>query len=329
MPKRVAFDLPTTGVPDWVRVVPLGSWEHPNGAFSIDAEDAQHIVVAAAERGVDIVFDYEHQTLSGERAPAAGWIKELEARDDGVWARVEWTDEARALIETKQYRYYSPTLDFADGDARLHSVALTNTPLMGRDIQPLAAKAGLCVLIQATDVPPTSRSNKMELKDIAAMLGLAEDSTEDAVRAKLAEVVAQPSQLTEEIAQLKAQIDGLIEAKAKPAPEVQAIIDGLQKEVATLTATMAQREATQMVESAVAACKITPAQRAWAVGYAARDPQGFAAYMKDAPSIIAAKADAPPADSAAGALTAEDREVCRLFKTDPKAFAEHKAKLSN
>jgi len=29
------------------------------------------------ERGLDLVVDYEHQTLSGHKAPAAGWIREF------------------------------------------------------------------------------------------------------------------------------------------------------------------------------------------------------------------------------------------------------------
>jgi len=123
----------TPGAPEWVRVAPYGSWHHPKaGAFTIGPGNARQMVANAA-RGVDIVVDFEDQTLTGAKAPAAGWLKQLEARDDGVWARVEWTEQGRAMIEAKQYRYFSPVFAFDAKDPRtgeriataLHSVALT------------------------------------------------------------------------------------------------------------------------------------------------------------------------------------------------------------
>lgn len=48
------------------------------------------------------VIDYDHQTdigvPKGGTAPAAGWITAFQAREDGIWARVEWTGKARAAI---------------------------------------------------------------------------------------------------------------------------------------------------------------------------------------------------------------------------------------
>ena len=61
------------------------------------------------------------------------------------------------MIAAKQYRYFSPVLDFGAKDshtgervgAALHSVALTNTPLMARDVLPLAAKLPICDIAPA------------------------------------------------------------------------------------------------------------------------------------------------------------------------------------
>ncbi len=44
------------------------------------------------------------------RPGARGWIVELQARDDGIWGRVEWTGAGRALIEDRAYRGISPNL---------------------------------------------------------------------------------------------------------------------------------------------------------------------------------------------------------------------------
>jgi len=108
----------------------------------VDADTAQQIVVNAAILGVDIPVDYEHQSLVRTKAPAAGWIKP-------------------AAIEAKQYRYFSPCFDFKKRNPKtgqpmgavLHSIGLTNTPLLAGDISPLvAAKAetgGLTVLAVA------------------------------------------------------------------------------------------------------------------------------------------------------------------------------------
>lgn len=109
---------------------------------------------ASAERwftqlGRKLAIDYEHQSIDrlntrddGLR-PAAGWIGKLEIRDDGLWAaQVEWTDRARELIASGEYRYFSPVIYWADEDyselSSLGPVALTNDPAI-RGVAPLAA----------------------------------------------------------------------------------------------------------------------------------------------------------------------------------------------
>lgn len=78
-----------------------------------------------AERGVDLVVDYEHQTLTGDRAPAAGWVKELFAEYGHIKARVEWTLPAKQYLENKEYRYLSPVITVRKSDNKatgLHSL---------------------------------------------------------------------------------------------------------------------------------------------------------------------------------------------------------------
>ena len=107
-------------------------------------------------------------------------------------------------------------------------------------------------------------------------------------------------------------------------------VDDLQKQVAALSNKLAQRDADDAVDQAIAACKITPAQRDWAVGYAMRDPDGFGNFVECSPQIIANKATAPPQspkEPSEADLSDEDRHVCKLFGTDPKEFAAAKAEL--
>lgn len=141
----ISLEADPDPAPDWLRLLPLGEVSLGDGRapFSVDREALEAMVKHFQERGLDLVIDYEHQTLSGHKAPAAGWIKDLEAREDGLWAKVEWTDAARSYLGAREYRYFSPVLRLAKDSRRpvalLHA-ALTNTPAMDR-LAPLVAKS--------------------------------------------------------------------------------------------------------------------------------------------------------------------------------------------
>ena len=133
-------------LPEWIRILPLGQVELSDSRepFEVDAASLAAMVAAFRSRGVDLVIDYEHQSLQGERAPAAGWIKDLEARPDGLWARVEWTRQAREYLLSKEYRYFSPVLRLDPATRRplaLMHLGLTNVPAIKR-LPPLVAKWG-------------------------------------------------------------------------------------------------------------------------------------------------------------------------------------------
>lgn len=112
------------------------------GEFIFTEEDASTLIDEFLLRKKDLVIDFEHQSISGKKAPAAGWIKALEKSQDGLVAIIKyWTKEAEELLLNGQYRYFSPTLYFSSDGKRvisLHSVALTNHPAL-HDIPPLAA----------------------------------------------------------------------------------------------------------------------------------------------------------------------------------------------
>lgn len=118
----------------WVKIFPIGEWEHPqNGRWVIDQTFCQQVVdnFSARVQGIDIALDLHHESTA-----APGWIIGLEARPDGVWANVRWTPFGEDLIKGGQYRYVSPEWywDFvrpSDGQHFanvLTGLALTNTP---------------------------------------------------------------------------------------------------------------------------------------------------------------------------------------------------------
>ena len=104
------------------------------GSFLFDAAGADALIAEFNSRSRDLVIDFEHATLTGSEAPAAGWIDRLEKNAEGLCAHVKyWTDKARDYLTKGEYRYFSPTLLFGNGGKRpsaLHSVALTNHPAL-------------------------------------------------------------------------------------------------------------------------------------------------------------------------------------------------------
>ena len=128
---------------EWLKIGVTGHWKgHYAGEFELDNTSYQQMLDNAIKRGLDIVVDYEHETLWGGKAPAGGWISidPLGLKIDGedFYAKIEWTQAAVAHIEAREYRYLSPvfvpnTIDPVTGNNvgwTLHSVALTNTPFL-------------------------------------------------------------------------------------------------------------------------------------------------------------------------------------------------------
>jgi hypothetical protein len=148
---NIVGDLPAAPAQaeKWVQIALTGEWKgHPRGPYSLAPEDLRSIADFFNRRyvanRVDLVIDYEHQSLtvatSGERAPAAGWIDRLELRagDTELWAHVRWNSAALDLMSRREYRYLSPVFRFnvpdpVTGEKRsaiLDSLALTNRPFL-------------------------------------------------------------------------------------------------------------------------------------------------------------------------------------------------------
>lgn len=118
-----------------------GEWQgHYNGAFKITPLDIKKMIENFNDRKIDLVIDYEHQSLYGTEAPAAGWITKLFVKADGeeLWGKAMWSDKAAEYIKNDEYRYLSPVFNFDARDnksganigVRLESVGLTNTPFL-------------------------------------------------------------------------------------------------------------------------------------------------------------------------------------------------------
>lgn len=132
------YELKTNN-PNLVRLAVVGSWKgHKNGEFQINKSDLEQMKENFEKRNIDLVIDYEHQSLSGKMAPASGWIKKLFINENELLGEVQWTKKASELIKNEEYKYISPvfafnSIDEKTGDLKgvcLHSASLTNTPFL-------------------------------------------------------------------------------------------------------------------------------------------------------------------------------------------------------
>lgn len=131
--------------PEYIRVLPCGYISSEKGDFVVDSESFQLMKEHMQHRNIDIVIDYEHQTLGNGPAPAGGWIKELILKKDGIYAKTDWTARAREYLIHGEYRYLSPVIMVRNRDkkaSQLHSVALTNTPAIN-SMTPIINSIGL------------------------------------------------------------------------------------------------------------------------------------------------------------------------------------------
>ena len=315
-------------LPEWFLVVPFGTWRgHPQGTFTIGQAEAEEIVSNFRHLGIEVVIDFEHQTHrsdeNGQRAPAAGWIDDLEIRPTGIFAHAaRWTRLGDTSLRELEYRYLSPTLgdpliDPVTADERgwwLESVALTNFPFL-REIPPLMSKAN-----------PNP--------DLLAQLGLKADASEDDLKAAIARL------------QHKARIgEAACKASGVPVDDVEVIAKvelrckgvgmvPIDEHVAALRSGEAATQTAareKILAKAKAEGKVTPALEPWFKGQLERDPDGAMEWLSKAAPVVPLKSpinvgatNTGTADVTHGLSEAELR-ICKQGGLDPKKYADKKA----
>lgn len=167
--------------PDEIMVLPAGNvltTVDGRGPYRI-ADVARLATQSLKAAGGRLAIDENHSTdlaaPKGEPSPARGWVTELHARADGMWARVDWNAPGAALIKDRAYRFISPvfTHDKAGNVTGLLRASLTNTPNL----------RGMAAL--------HSTENNMDLlAQLRKLLGLPDDADEAAVIAKITELNA-------------------------------------------------------------------------------------------------------------------------------------------
>ncbi len=283
-----------------VKLLKLGEIKSQKGDFIVDEESFQRIRNTFKDRGIDIVIDYEHQTLEDVQAPAGGWIKDIILQDGAIAAKVEWTPKAEEYLKNKEYRYLSPVVLVRKSDNKavvLHSVALTNTPAID----------GMFAIVNSINIDEFEGGNDMDLKKLAALLGLPEDATEEQIMQAIQMAVGELGKLQEQLKKKDGSegetevvankvimgLLGLDNEKAKT-EDVAAAIVALKNPANYVPATefnklkerLDKKDSDEVVTKALKAGKISAAQKEWAEEYALKDPEGFKRFVEKAPQTV-------------------------------------------
>lgn len=325
------------GVPEEIKILPLGHVHSQKGDFEVDDESVQLIRKEFKSRKLDLVIDYEHQTLKDVQAPAGGWIEDIYKGEDAVIAKVRWTDKAKEYLKNREYRYLSPVVIVRKKDrkaAAIHSVALTNTPAIN----------GMFALVNAIDITnyeENKEEKQMDLKKLAALLGLPETATEEDVEKALAAAKAameankdddgkkEGGDAGEAVPVANSVVLSLLglEADAKTEDVATAIMTlkaGTgSEEILALREELRERNAEDMVQMALKEGKITAAQKEWAKAYALSDKKGFKSFVDKAPVVVPQgrmeMKDAPE-DGKAQNFDMEILKNCGISKEDAEKY---------
>lgn len=275
-----------------IQIVPIGEFEDSEGVkFKITPDEIANIVKTKGGQTNDIVLDYEHQTLDGVQAPAAGWIKTLvDKGTEGLWAIVEWTNRAKEYLQNKEYRYLSPVLLSVEVDENgyyrpneLHSVALTNTPQIDGMV-PLISKLNL----QEKNMTEEKTIEKVIEKipeGILELLGLQSD-------AGLKEVTARLLALKQK-------------AEAVSLEEYEALKEKLL-----------EKEVNEVVSVALKDGKIKAEKKDWAMKFAKKDLETFKLFIEEAPVVVQMSRVVDNHKPEEKLHTEAFERVCKLFGND-------------
>ena len=308
--------------PEWLHVLPRGTFRGADGRgpYTVDPD----AVIAATP--LPLPLDENHSThfaqSTGQQSPARAWLRELQAREDGVWARADWSPSGAALMAERAYRGISPVFRYNAKSGAVSAIlhaALTNTPNL-----------------QLTALH--SREHDMDLlASLRVAMGLAETVDEAgvlaAVTAQAAAVAAHATQMAAIAAKvgLKAEAgaEGILTAlQSQQGKDALGEVVALQTQVNELRQARSRDLATAAIGAAIAAGKPIPASRR--DDFIARhmaDPAGTDAWLADMPAINAGGVSGRPPNPAPsdGGIDAGEAQAIALTGVDPEKFKAAKA----
>lgn len=244
------------GVPNEIKILPVGMVKSQKGNFYVDKESYALMREDMESHGVDIVIDYEHQTLKDCQAPASGWIKKLEYTPDAIVAKVEWTPRAKQYLSDKEYRYLSPVVLTRREDkkaVKLHSLALTNTPAID----------SMFPIINSMGIPDDGESENNEQKKEDSIIEDGKESYDTKYALMIKELLGLPAKSTWE-----------------------EIIDALTKRLSADQTQAHKMEIENLLDKGLQSGKILSYQIDDMRTFAQADLDGFKTFINKAPQIV-------------------------------------------
>lgn len=319
-------------MPEWVQLIPGGTFSGADGRGPYVLEDAQAVIDASLQAGQRLVFDQDHATdhslKSGIPAPARGWITSLQARPsdagDAIWGRVEWTDEGKRLLSQREYRGISPVFMYDHGSGRVTQLvraALTNAPNLNLPslhhqeprMDPLAklrAVFGLPAEADAAAIVTAAR---------AAQTAVAAHAEQVAAIAKAAKLDAHSD---------AGAIATALMARGAGAGTLEEVT-ALQSRIVELETASRRAAAEAAIDAAMRAGKpILAGRREEFIARHMRDPKGTEAWLADMPSLHAGGVRPGPAPEAGAGLDGADAMVMAAMGLSADAFRKAKEAMA-
>lgn len=295
----LTIDLPAE-VPEWVELIPAGRFSGRDGRGPWFSDIPAILQAFASDQAgsIEPVVDYDHQTCvvlqTGQRAEAAGWIKQLEARDGAIWGRVEWVAEAALDITARRYRYLSPVFDYdATGRiVKLISVALTNVPNLFLRALNSMEELGVDLLKQLNELLGLDAG-----ADAAAALAAAKDLQGKATATQTAMNSLRQAIGAADSADLQTVANSVL-TQFVPRSEYERVANALSSQQQQTKET----EIDQVVDQAIADGKVAPANRGYFRAQASADLVAFKTFVAGAPVIAA------PANTQRAANSQQERQ---------------------
>lgn len=326
----IALSADAGTAPEWIHLCPAGEIRTRDGRGPYRIVDPAQVIAASLQAGQKLVLDDNHSTdlasPEGRAAPARGWIVELQARDTGVWGRVEWTEAGRQMVESREYRGISPVIGHhKDGRvAAILRASLVNQPnFLG--LTALHQEESMDFrkwLIEALGLDSSADDAAIQAALKAKMGGDAKGEVESALQSALAPLGTALG-LTGDItaATLLAGVEQLKDTASK---DGDARVTALQSEIVSLTTNLKalqddgkRKDATAFVDKAIAAGR---------VGVKAARDEYISMHMEDA-TRAAKLVNAMPIVGGGALLSPQPGGGTEAAQEDPVQIAAHATKF--
>lgn len=263
VPSTPSVDAANEAVTDgvWVQLAPYGDFPNRVGLQHFTETEAREIVnefqsaLNAPVRALGLPWyighpDHEPLKQRYKDTRAYGRVKELQARNDGLYGRVKFSTAGRQIITDEMFHGHSVNWAMRKAGNRFHPFRLKS---VGWTNEPQIPVAPVTAANETTD--------NMDRTKLIQLLGLAADATDEQVEQAIGSLKTTQAANEQTIAGLRTQVTTVTsERDGEKAKLTQAQTDAANERAA---------HADQLIADGVRAGKILPAEKdAWKTKFA-------------------------------------------------------------